>query len=189
MNTNMNQNINWEYDRFSRHYVVRNTKILFANFAGAAKQYNQEGRRNFNVVIPEDFADELKANGIYIHTLQPRNDDEDVQYTVKVGVYPDADIRLVQGSQYTQAVIDNENKDADMGKIIDAEFQKGRVLNGEVKVEFHISRNTKIPNASPYLRVDILLLPIRRSMLEDEFNEYMSQFDSDTSDPFDEDED
>lgn len=178
MNNNlMNQNsITWEYDRYSRHYILRDTRILFANFSGQARQYNQEGRRNFHAIIPADLADRLQAEGIYIHTLQPRNEDEDVQYSVKVSVYQDADIRLLNGSQYTQAVIVNNDPDADMGKMVDAEFVKGRVMNGSVKLEFHISRNTKVANSSPYLRVDMLILPIRRSMLEDEFNNYLNNF-------------
>lgn len=175
----MNTNINYEYDRYSRHYIVRNTRILFANFTGAARQYNQEGRRNFHIVIPEDLAVEMENLGVNVHHLPPRNEDEPETCTLKVSVYPDADIRLVNGRVATNAVIDNVNKDMDMGPMIDNEFRKGHVLNGEIKIEFHVAKNTKVPNSSPYLRVDVLFIPIRKSRLVEEYESYMDDEDED----------
>ena len=176
MNTNT---MSYEYDRYSRHYIVRNTRILFANFTGAARQYNMEGRRNFHIVIPEDLATEMENLGVNVHHLPPRNEDETETCTLKVSVYPDADIRLISGRVATNAVIDNNNKDMDMGPMIDNEFRKGHVLNGEVKIEFHVTRNTQVPNSSPYLRVDVLFLPIRKSRLVEEYESYLEEEDDD----------
>lgn len=175
----MNTNMTYEYDRYSRHYIVRNTRILFANFTGAARQYNTEGRRNFHIVVPEDLAMEMESLGVNVHHLPPRNEDENETTTLKVSVYPDADIRLISGRTATNAVINNDNKDLDMGPLIDNEFRKGHIMNGEINIEFHIARNTKVPNSSPYLRVDVLFLPIRKSRLVEEYEAYMDDEDED----------
>ena len=175
-----NQMITYEYDRYSRHYIVRNTRILFANFTGAARQYNQEGRRNFHIVIPEDLAIEMENLGVNVHHLLPRNENETETCTLKVSVYPDADIRLLNGRVATNAVIDNNKESGlDMGPMIDNEFRKGHVLNGEIKIEFHVARNTQVPNSSPYLRVDVLFLPIRKSRLVEEYESYLEEEDDD----------
>lgn len=167
-----NTNITYEYDQYSRHYIVRNTRILFANFSGVARQFNQEGRRNFHVVVPEDLAMEMEELGVNVHRLPPRNEGDDVTFTLKVSVYPDADIRFLSGRNMSSAVINNEDKERDMGPMIDNEFRKGHVMNGDIKLEFHIARNTKVPNSSPYLRVDVLMLPIRKSRLVEEYESY-----------------
>lgn len=176
---NNNSNMTYEFDQYSRHYIVNNTRVLFTNFAGAARQYNNEGRRNFHVVVPEDLAHDMEAMGVYVHKLEPRNEGDDVTYTLKVSVYEDADIRFFDGKTTTNVVIDNQNKDRDMGAMIDKEFAKGRVINGAVDIEFHIARNTKVPNSSPYLRVDILILPIRKSKLAEKYDNYSAYDDED----------
>lgn len=176
---NNNSSITYEYDQYSRHYIVRNTRILFANFAGVARQYNQEGRRNFHVVVPEDLAIEMESLGVNIHRLPPRNEGDESTFTLKVSVYPDADIRFINGRTWSNAVINNEDKDHDMGRMIDDEFRKGHVMNGDVNLEFHIAKNTRVPNSSPYLRVDVLMLPIRKSRLVEEYESYIDEEDDD----------
>ena len=171
-NNMMNKETTWEYDKYSRHYTVWNTRVLFANFKGAQKQYNTEGRRNFHIIVPEELAHELESQGIYIHTIQPRNEDEEVRYTIKISVYPDADIRFLSNGKQSNIVINNDDKTLDMGGLIDNEFAKGHVMNGSVNIEFHISKNTKVPASSPYLRVDILILPIRKSRLAEAYDNY-----------------
>lgn len=169
----MNSNFTWNYDEFSRHYIVRNARVLFANFAGAAQDYNQEGRRNFRLEIPEDLAQELEEQGIYVRTREARDDSEDTQRLVKVSVYPDAEIRFLNGRAMSKVIINNDDKDCDQGKLIDNEFRKGHIMNGEIKIEFHISKNTRVATSSPYLRIDTMILPLRKSQLLEEYeNDY-----------------
>lgn len=174
-----NSNMTYEYDQYSRHYIVRNTRVLFANFTGAARQYNSEGRRNFHIVIPEALAAEMENMGVNVHHLPPRNEGDEETLTLKISVYPDADIRLLSGRIATNAIIDNEDKKMDMGPLVDKEFQKGHVMNGEVGIEFHVAKNTKVPNSSPYLRLDVLFLPIRKSRLIEEYEDYLEDEDDD----------
>ena len=180
---NNTNTMTWEYDNFSRHYIVRGTRVLFPNFSGAAKQYNNEGRRNFHIAVPTELADEMRNLGIYVHQLDPRNEGDEPTYTLKISVYEDADIRLIDGKKMISMEIHNEpNKNLDDAPTIDKEFGKGRVMNGNVDIEFHISKNTKVPNSSPYLRVDMLILPIRKSKLAEAYESYMEMDDEDEDD-------
>lgn len=179
-----NTNMTYEFDQYSRHYIVCGTRILFANFTGAARQYNNEGRRNFHVVVPEELAQELADKGVYIHKLDPRNEGDDYTYTLKISVYEDAEILMLSGRNKSHAVINNSDKSLDMGPMIDKEFAKGHVMNGNVDIEFHVARNTKVANSSPYLRVDMLVLPLRKSKLAEAYENYggYSDYDDDEDD-------
>lgn len=183
---NNTNNVTFEYDSMSRHYIVRNTRILFANFTGAARRFNNEGRRNFHIVIPPEFIPEMEKRGINVHELPPRNDGDAPTYTVKISVYENADIKMVRGGEITEIkVVNGPNKETeDMAPLIDQEFAQGHVLNGHVNVEFHVSTNTQIQNGSNYLRVDVLILPIRKSKLNEELEQMMAQtgFDDDDDD-------
>ena len=169
----MNSNITYEYDQYSRHYILRGTRLLFVNFSGVEKQYNNAGKRNFHAVIPPELADELASKGIHLHTLPPRNDGDEETITVKISVYEDADIRLLSGSAMTSVVI-SKDPNEDMGPNVDKEFGKGHVMNGHVDLEFHVARNTKVPSSSPYLRVDMLVIPVRKSKLAEAYENYGS---------------
>lgn len=181
MNT-ANNTLNYEFDPISRHYIVRNTRVLFANFSGVARQYNNEGRRNFHIVIPDELADEMEARGVNVHTLKPRNEGDEVTKTLKISVYENAKINLLRGRDVVEVVVSSD-KNLDMAPMVDQEFAQGHVLNGYVDIEFHIANNTRVPNSSPYLRVDVMYLPVRKSKLAEEYENYMK------NDVFDDDED
>ena len=68
---------------------IRNTKLIFRNFAGKANDCNREGDRNVCVVIPEELVDELRAEGWNIKQSKPREGFEDEyvpEYYVKANV-------------------------------------------------------------------------------------------------------
>lgn len=155
-------NMNWSYDENSGRYVVKGARILFPNFAGEEQDYNAKGRRNFRLQLDEDLASELKERGVYVRERPPRNDDEDTQYLVKIGVYPSADVRLLSGRTMTQLNVDNFD-------LVDKEFRKGEVENGNIGLEFHVSRNTKVSNGALYVRLDTCVLPIRKSALLEDY--------------------
>ena len=68
--------------------------------------------------------------------------------------------------------IDNRDPDEDDGPAIDRWFRKGHVYNGDISLEFNLSKNTKIATSSPYLRLDCMIIPIRKSRLMDEYQDY-----------------
>lgn len=174
----ISSNFTWEYDSQVRHYIVRNASLRFVNFAGAELDYNQKGRRNFRLEVSDDLAREMEQQGIYVRTRDRELEDGTVdhQNLLKVSVYPDAFIRLLSGKAMAPVTIDNDNPDLDGGAMLDREFGKGHAVNGEINLEFHISKNTKVPTSSPYLRVDRLYIPIRKSSLEEEYENYEAQY-------------
>ena len=169
-------NMTWSYDEDTGRYIVKNARILFPNFQGAEQDYNIAGKRNFNLQINEELAHVLEGEGVRVRARDPRNDDEDTQYLIKVGVYRDAEIRMLSGRAMTRVLIENDDRGLptknDQGNMVDDEFRRGHVRNGEIKVEFHVSRNTRVANAMIYIRLDTMIIPIRKSKLLEEYEDY-----------------
>lgn len=162
-------NMNWFYDEETGHYVVKGARILFPNFEGAEQDYNQAGKRNFRLVLDEDLTHELRDRGVYVREREGREDEDETQYLLKVGVYPDADIRFLNGKAMSKVAIVNNNPREDQASLIDEEFRKGHIKNGEISVEFHVSKNTRVVTSSPYVRVDTMIIPIRKSRLLEDY--------------------
>lgn len=57
--------------------LFENAEIIFRNFAGKEGQYNKEGDRNFCIILPEDLAAQMDADGWNIKRLKPRPGDDD----------------------------------------------------------------------------------------------------------------
>ena len=167
----MANNMTWFYDEETGHYVVKGARILFPNFAGAEQDYNPAGKRNFRMQINQDLAEELRMRGISVREREGRDETEETQYLVKIGVYPSVDIRFLDGNKKSRMVIDNDDPDNDDGILIDKEFSNGHVKNGEINVEFHVSKNTRVPNGSLYTRADVIIIPIRKSLLLEELDD------------------
>lgn len=54
--------------------TVENARILWRNFSGRQTQYNAKGKRNFNLVVPPEDVEAMKADGWNVKTKQPRPD-------------------------------------------------------------------------------------------------------------------
>jgi ribosomal protein L35AE/L33A len=164
---------------------VKKARILFPNFRGAEQDYNAKGKRNFNLQVSEELAKDLEDQGVHVRYREGRTEDDEGQWLVKIGVYRDADIRMLSGKAMTKVLIVNDANNMpaedDQGKMIDDEYSKGHIRNGDVMVEFHVSKNTRVVTAAPYLRVDTMIIPIRKSRLLEEFEDY-----DDEETPFDE---
>ena len=57
--------------------LMEGVKIIFRNFSGKEGQYNREGDRNFAVLLDDDVAEAMAADGWNVKWLKPREDDED----------------------------------------------------------------------------------------------------------------
>jgi len=161
----MSMNTNCFYDEETGRYVVKGARILFPNFEGAEQDYNQAGKRNFRLQLTEGMADEMKSRGVYVRAREGRDETEETQYLMKIGVYTDADVRLLSGRTMTALTPDNFD-------MVDREFRKGHVKNGEIDLEFHISKNTRVMSSSPYARLDTIILPIRKSRILEDYEDY-----------------
>lgn len=63
-----------------------NAKIKYRNFAGKAGTYNNEGNRNFMLVLSEEDALAMIADGWNVRVLEPKNEDDEKAYTLPVSV-------------------------------------------------------------------------------------------------------
>lgn len=54
--------------------LMEGVKLVFRNFAGKEGEYNRKGDRNFAVLLPDDIAADMAADGWNVKVLQPRED-------------------------------------------------------------------------------------------------------------------
>lgn len=57
-----------------KNVVMENTRIIFRNFSGKESEFNREGDRNFAVLLEEDVANAMAADGWNVKQLKPRED-------------------------------------------------------------------------------------------------------------------
>lgn len=57
--------------------LMEGVRLVFRNFSGKERKFNAEGARNFGVILPDDEAEAMKADGWHIKTLKPRADEEE----------------------------------------------------------------------------------------------------------------
>lgn len=55
--------------------LMEGVRLVFRNFTGKEGPYNQEGARNFGVILPDDIAEAMQADGWNVKYLKPREDD------------------------------------------------------------------------------------------------------------------
>lgn len=83
-----------EENRVTKNIILENTKIIFKNFSGKKTDFNEEGNRNFGVIIPDDMVDALIADGWKVKFRPPREDDPEhyeqpwLPVKVKYGKFP-----------------------------------------------------------------------------------------------------
>lgn len=70
-----------------RLFKVDDARIMYRNFRGEARQYNNAGDRNFNLVLTEEQAEEFINAGFRVRVKPPRDGFEEPlrTMTVKVG--------------------------------------------------------------------------------------------------------
>jgi len=73
-------------------YLIDNARITFRNFEGKPGQYNAAGQRNFHIVLPEDVAQALMADGFNVKSRPPREEGDSPFYHLKVNVKMDSNI-------------------------------------------------------------------------------------------------
>lgn len=66
--------------------IMEDARVVFRNFAGAEGMYNREGDRNFCVLLEDDLAEDMRADGWNIKRLKPRGDDEQGTAYIQVSV-------------------------------------------------------------------------------------------------------
>lgn len=71
----------------AKTFMVENAQLIFRNFSGKESQYNRTGDRNFAVLLDNDSAERMLADGWNVKFLKSREDgDEDQPYiSISVG--------------------------------------------------------------------------------------------------------
>lgn len=67
-------------------YEIEDARMIWTNFAGKEGDYNAEGRRNFNLVLDEQSANELLADGFNVKYKEPKAEGVDPIWTLKVNL-------------------------------------------------------------------------------------------------------
>ena len=62
-------------NKVTNNIKIENAIMISKNFRGVRKEYNEEGNRNFGVLIDEKLAETLKEDGWNVKWLSPRPDD------------------------------------------------------------------------------------------------------------------
>lgn len=83
-----------EQKKITSNINITGARLIFKNFQGKKTDFNDEGNRNFGVLLDDKLAEKLEADGWRVKHLRPREDDPD-QYAqpwlsvkVKFNPYP-----------------------------------------------------------------------------------------------------
>jgi len=105
-------------------FTIEGTRILFPNFAGEGKRFNDAGKRNICVVIPDDMVDDLVRDGWNVKFLAPYEGDEDARPTpyLKVKIsYAFKPPRIVMMTDTARTSLDEDSIEvldyADIGSV------------------------------------------------------------------------
>lgn len=83
--------------------TIENARLVYRNFAGAAKTFNAKGLRNFHVLLDPVQAKQLEKDGWNIKWPKPREDGEERNPTLKVRVrfdnYPPIIFLITRGGR------------------------------------------------------------------------------------------
>lgn len=66
--------------------IVENADIMFRNFAGKAKTFNEEGDRNFCLMLDDKLAKEMRKDGWNVKELKPLEEGDEPRPYVEVAV-------------------------------------------------------------------------------------------------------
>lgn len=65
---------------------IKGARLIFRNFAGNRTQFNDEGRRNFCVILSPEVADDMMKDGWNVKMLKPRDESDSPQPYIQVKV-------------------------------------------------------------------------------------------------------
>lgn len=69
-----------------KSFKIEDARIVFRNFEGKEGQYNRKGDRNFCVILPDDVAVQMAADGWNIRHLDPREEGDPPTPYIQVAV-------------------------------------------------------------------------------------------------------
>jgi hypothetical protein len=91
-------------------FQVDDAQIIFRNFSGEEGQYNVAGDRNFAVILDQEIAERLAADGWAVRSLKPREEgDEETPYiSIKVN-FKNRPPRIVMLTSTSRTQLDQDS--------------------------------------------------------------------------------
>lgn len=80
-----------EQQRVTNTIKIEGARLIFKNFQGKKSDFNDEGNRNFGVLLDDNLAEELKEDGWKVKYRKPRDDEDEFAWLpvkVKYNKYP-----------------------------------------------------------------------------------------------------
>jgi len=91
-------------------FQVDDAQIIFRNFSGKEDKYNREGDRNFSVILDEEAAQRMIADGWNVKYLAAREEGDDDTPYIQVAVgYKNRPPRIVLISSAGRTNLDEDN--------------------------------------------------------------------------------
>lgn len=112
--------------------IMEGVKLIFRNFSGEKSRFNQDGKRNFGVLLDQATADALLADGWNVKTLEPREEDEGDEAQPWLPVEIRFDVRPPQVYMITERGR-TKRKEEDIGEFDDAD-----IINVDMVVRAHV---------------------------------------------------
>lgn len=158
----------------ANNLVLENARIIFRNFSGAERDFNPAGRRNFSVVIDEELAEVLRADGWNVRPLRKRNPDDPTEpnsyhlpVAVTFGKFPPK-VYSILGKRMVQ--LDENN----VGELDYADLENVDLI---IRPRPWENRNGDRPSVKAYLKVGYFT--IVADELSDKYESYSRDADSD----------
>lgn len=83
-----------EQKKVTSNISISGARLIFKNFQGKKTDFNEEGNRNFGVLLDDDLAEKLERDGWKVRYLKSKEDDPEkyeqpwLSVKVKFGQYP-----------------------------------------------------------------------------------------------------
>jgi hypothetical protein len=103
--------------RVTSNFKVEGAKLIFKNFRGEKNDFNDEGNRNFGVLLSDDDAEMLKKDGWNVKYLKAKPDDPEeyrqpwLPVKVKFGDIPPIAYLVIPGDNPKKVKLDEETID------------------------------------------------------------------------------
>lgn len=147
--------------------AIKDAKIIFRNFSGEERQFNDAGKRNFNIDLRKEDADKLTDLGFNVRVRPPRDEDSEAQYLLQVSVsykYREPRVLLINSKAKRELTEDTIG-------ILD----KIDILTADLTIRPY---NWSMPNGSSGIKAYLNSLYV--TMEEDEFSQkYADHYDED----------
>lgn len=66
--------------------TFEDARIIFRNFSGAESEFNEEGSRNFSLMLEPDIAEAMRKDGWNVKQLRPREEEDEPGYHLPIAV-------------------------------------------------------------------------------------------------------